>query len=197
AIAGAYLGWRSHARAIVLAMTTVGALGFVLSLGPDGVRPIYAAVYNVVFGFSVIRAPARFAVLVMFALCVLAAVAMRSVRRRYAWPLMAVVAFELMYVPPTLVAAPPRHTDVGEWLAREPGPGAVAVLPLDLDVGSTPPMVQSLEHRRPIVNGYSGQQPAFYRPLVESINAFPSNEALLALRDSTVRFVVTPAPIAA
>ena len=197
AIAGAYTSWRSDARAIVLAMLGVGVAGFILSLGPDGLRPIYAVVYNVVFGFSVIRAPARFSVLVMFALCVLGALAMRRVPARHAWLLIGAVAIELIYIPPTLVAAPSLHTDVGGWLAREPGPGAVAVLPLGLDVDSTPAMVQSLEHRRPLVNGYSGQQPAFYRPLVESINTFPSNESLLALRDSTVRFVVTPAPIAA
>jgi hypothetical protein len=73
----------------------------------------------------------------------------------------------------------------------------VAILPLELDIGSTPAMVQSLEHRRPIVNGYSGQRPSFYGPLVEALNTFPSTDALLALRESGVRFVVTPAPIAA
>ena len=57
-------------------------------------------------------------------------------------------------------------------------------------------MVQSLEHRRRIVNGYSGQRPSFYGPLVEALNTFPSAEALLALHDSGVRFVVTPAPVA-
>ena len=76
------------------------------------------------------------------------------------------------------------------------GPGAVAILPLDLDIASTPAMVQSLEHRRPIVNGYSGQRPSFYEPLVDALNTFPSGDALLALRDSGVRFVVTPTPIA-
>ena len=77
---------------------------------------------------------------------------------------------------------------------REPGTGAVAILPLGLDIDSTPAMVQSLEHRRPIVNGYSGQRPAFYGPLVDAINTFPSADALAALHDSGVRFVVTPAP---
>jgi hypothetical protein len=57
-------------------------------------------------------------------------------------------------------------------------------------------MLQSLEHHRPIVNGYSGQRPAFYRPLVEAIDTFPSADALAALHDSRVRFVVTSAPVA-
>ena len=106
-----------------------------------------------------------------------------------------VLVLEWLHVPLTL-AAPPLRTDVGQWLARAPEPGAVAILPLDLDIASTPAMVQSLEHRRPIVNGYSGQRPSFYGPLVDALNTFPSGDALLALRDSGVRFVVTPAPVA-
>ena len=35
-------------------------------------------------------------------------------------------------------------------------------LPLTIDIENTPFMVQSLEHGRPIVNGYSGQRPAFF-----------------------------------
>src|SRR6185295_17946476 len=63
------------------------------------------------------------------------------------------------------------------------------------DTDATPAMVQSLEHRRPLVNGYSGQRPDFYRPLAETINTFPSRDALAALHDARVRFVVTPGPI--
>jgi hypothetical protein len=85
---------------------------------------------------------------------------------------------------------------VGQWLARASEPGAVAILPLDTDIASTPAMVQSLEYRRPIVNGYSGQRPSFYKALVDALNTFPSGDSLLALRDSGVRFVVTPAPVA-
>jgi Protein of unknown function (DUF3108) len=102
---------------------------------------------------------------------------------------------ELLHVPRSLVPAPSQHTDLGEWLSREPGPGAVAFLPLDRDVESTPAMVQSLEHRRPIVNGYSGQRPAFYGPFADEINTFPSPDALATLHDSRVRFVVTPKPL--
>ena len=212
AVAGAWLGWRSDARPTVIAMLAVAALGFVLSLGPDGIRPLYAALHRFVFGFGVIRAPARFSVLVMFGLCVLAAVAIRELSRPrrpqrrmsheghegHSVVSVVIVAalLELLHLPPNLVPAPSLHTDVGQWLAREPGTGAVAILPLGLDIESTPAMVQSLEHHRPIVNGYSGQRPAFYRPLVEAIDTFPSADALAALHDSRVRFVVTSAPVA-
>jgi hypothetical protein len=211
AVAGVWLGWRSDARAMVVTMVAIGALGFLLSLGPDGVRPLYAAAHRFVFGFAVIRAPARFSVLVIFALSVLAAIAVRELRApRLPLPgrvgphglsvsvigvLIAAGILELLHVPTALVAAPSQHTALGEWLAREPGAGAVAFLPLDRDVESTPAMVQSLEHRRPIVNGYSGQRPAFYGPFADEINTFPGPDALATLHDSRVRFVVTPKPL--
>ena len=242
AIAGAWLGWRADTRPTVLAMIAIAALGFVLSLGPDGIRPLYAAFHRFVFGFQAIRAPARFSVLVLFGVCTLAAIGWRelSVRAHGVWPLrtqrrinhesheehegqiakkdswfgcsnlrvlrdlrgyrgfvlFALAALEWVHVPPSLAPAPPLHTDIGQWLKGAPEPGAVAILPLDLDIASTPAMVQSLEHRRPIVNGYSGQRPSFYGPLVDALNTFPSGDALLALRESGVRFVVTPSPVA-
>ena len=227
AIAGAWLGWRSDSRPIVLTMLAIAILGFVLSLGPDGIRPLYAAFHRFIFGFQAIRAPARFSVVVLFALCTLAAIGwrelsprahgvlplghkdevnhkgheehtrvLRDLRGCVLFVLFALAALEWLHVPISLAAAPPLRTDVGQWLAAAPEPGAVAILPLDADIASTLAMVQSLEYRRPIVNGYSGQRPSFYRPLVDALNTFPSGDALLALRDSRVRFVVTPAPIA-
>jgi hypothetical protein len=210
AIAGAWLGWRSDAKATVLAMIALVAFGFVFSLGPDGARAIYAGFHRFVFGFAAIRAPARFSVLVMFGVSVLAALGVRELsaprraaaasesphlRLSVARVLIAVAILEWLHLPPPLVAAPALQTDVGQWLAGEPGPGAVAVLPLGLDIDATPAMVQSLEHRRPIVNGYSGQRPSFYGPLVEAINTFPSMDALAALHDARVRFVVAPTPL--
>lgn len=195
ALVGAWRGWKGDARPTVLAMAAVIVFGFVLSLGPDGARALYAAFHRFVFGFSAIRAPARFGVLVMFGLCVLAALGIRSLPRRFVLAALVAAALEWLHVPAALAAAPSLHTDVGQWLAREPAPGAVAVLPLGLDTDATPAMVQSLEHRRPIVNGYSGQRPDFYRPLAEAIDTFPAREALAALHDARVRFVVTPKPL--
>ncbi|HTI43383.1 MAG TPA: DUF3108 domain-containing protein [Vicinamibacterales bacterium] len=193
---GAWTGWRRDAKATVLAMAAICVVGFVLSLGPDGARTIYAALHRFVFGFAAIRAPARFAVLVLFGLSVLAALGVRALPRRDALPAVAAVLIECLYVPQALTIAPPLQTNVGQWLAHEPAQGPVAVLPIGLDADATPAMVQSLEHRRPIVNGYSGQRPDFYRPLAETINTFPSRESLIALHDLRVRFVVTREPIA-
>ena len=112
--------------------------------------------------------------------------------------MVAVVLLGLEYVnaPLDLAAAPPRRTAVGQWLAGEPTPGAVVHLPLGDDIENTPVMVQSLEHHRPIVNGYSGQRPAFFSALVENLADFPSPDALAAVRELDVRFVVAPSLVA-
>jgi hypothetical protein len=198
AVAGVVRGRRGDSRPLVSAMLTVGTLAFVLSLGPDGFRDLYSLLQRYLFGFQAIRAPARFAVLVMFALTTLAALglrelsAMRPRTRPYAYGIVFLAAVEWLNVPMPLAAAPPRHTAVGDWLRREPGPGPVVYLPLPLDVASTPAMVQSLEHRRPLINGYSGQRPEFYNALADSLATFPSDESLLALNETGARFVVTP-----
>jgi hypothetical protein len=104
--------------------------------------------------------------------------------------------FEFVNVPLPLAAAPPRRTAVGDWLKHASGPGAVVHLPLTMDIENTVDMVQSLEHWRPIVNGYSGQRPAFYSAIVEALSDMPSADAFLTLKELGVRFVVSATPLA-
>jgi hypothetical protein len=200
ALAGFWLGRRSGNRPVVWAMAALAGAGFTFSLGPDGVRWLYAAAYHHVFGFQSLRAPARFGVLVIAALSVLAAQAMASLPRHWRRGALALVPAALLlaeYVAAPLPydQRPPRTTAVGQWLARATGPGAVVHLPLTLDERNTPPMVQSLEHWRPIVNGHSGQRPPFFTALVDVLSGFPSAEALWTLRDFDVRFIVTATPV--
>jgi hypothetical protein len=203
---------RTDARAPVLSSIALVGVGVLLSFGPEGWRAFYAALHDNVYGFQAIRAPARFAVLAMLGMVTLAALGMRSLTARPAArslrspgrraPAVAAalalggLSLEYVNAPLPLAAAPPLRTDVGQWLAREPTPGAVVHLPLTGDVENTPYMVQSLEHGRPIVNGYSGQRPAFFSSLVDNLADLPSPTAFAALRDVEVRFVVSPAPIA-
>ncbi len=197
---------RAGSAPLGLAMAALVALGFVLSLGPEGVKPLYATLFRVVFGFHAIRAPARFAVLVTFGLSTLAALGARELTRaaraapphRHWLPVACAVAMAIEYAnaPIPYAAAPPRRTPAGQWLARAPEPGAVLYLPLDLDAGNTPYMVQSLEHRRPIVNGYSGQRPGFFSSLVDALSPLPDAESLWTLHELEVRFLVSGAPLA-
>ena len=202
AVVGVRAGWRSDGRPLVVAMCLVGLTGVVLSLGPDGARWVYSTLHRFVFGFQAIRAPARFSVLAIFALAVLGALGWRElssrahgigrVLPRALATILIVAAFsEWVHLPTALAEAPLRHTEVGEWLRTAPGTGAVAVLPLGIDIESTPAMVQSLEHRRRLINGYSGQRPDFYPALVDVMSTFPSDQSLVTLHDRDVQYVVT------
>jgi len=207
AILGFVTSIRRDARPLAATAAALAIAGFILSLGPEGFRTIYAALHDNLFGFQAIRVPARFAVVAMLGVVLLGALGMRAV---LAWlqrarpslvtlapfVLIALIGAEYVNAPLPLAAAPPLTTPVGQWLAHEPTPGAVVHLPLGSDFENTPFMVQSLEHGRPIVNGYSGQRPAFFSALVDNLAAFPSADALVALYDLDVRFVVSPAPVA-
>jgi len=242
ALFGVVAGWRSDARPLVLTGAALAVVGLLLSFGPN-LPPLYAWLYDAVYGFQAIRAPARFTVVGMLGLAMLAAVGMRRLarerphgpggpplrsdetvgirpladeradrtegpllharrgglsdppaiwRRLLPFGVIALMALEYVNAPLPLVAAPPRQTPVGQWLAHEPTQGAVLHLPLTLDIDNTPFMVQSLEHWRPIVNGYSGQRPAFFPALVDALTTLPSPDALATLKELDVRFVVGP-----
>jgi hypothetical protein len=51
-------------------------------------------------------------------------------------------------------------------------------------------MLQSLEHRRAIVNGYSGFRPPFFEALLDTVNRVPSPQALVTLHELGVEFIV-------
>jgi hypothetical protein len=172
--------------------------GVVLSLGPEGIRPLYAWLAEHVFGFQAIRAPARFAIVAMLGVCVLAGVGVARAGLKTSVVLALTVAMCLEYAnaPLAFVAAPPASTPVGRWLAVADGPGAVLYLPLTLDRENSLFMVQSLEHGRPIVNGYSGQRPSFYTSLVDALTDPVSVDARATLKELDVRFVVSPGPLA-
>jgi hypothetical protein len=209
---------RSDARALAWSAFALVAAGLVLSFGPEGIRSLYAALHDNVFGFQAIRAPARFAVVAVLGLCLLAALGVRALQV-VVFPavtpptadargmsqrapalvgavLIAGLCLEYVNAPLPLAAAPPSRTEVGQWLAAEPTPGAVLHLPIAVDIDNTPFMVQSLEHGRPIVNGYSGQRPSYYASLVENLADLPSPDAFALLRELDVRFVVSPIAVA-
>ncbi len=203
ALWGLWTGWRSDQRALVVTAAALVVTGLWLSFGPDGPLGLYRDLATHAFGFEAIRAPARFAVVAMLGLALLAAVglkqALHSVAagdmvRHDAFAAVVVGALLLEYAnaPLAFVGAPVTDTAVGRWLRDTPEPGAVAYLPVGLDRENTPSMVEALQHGRPIVNGYSGQRPASYTGIVESLATLPGAEGRAMLRELGVRFVVSP-----
>ena len=213
AMVGLWRQARTDSRPLAWSAGALVVTGVVLSLGPEGFRALYAALHDNVFGFQAIRSPARFSVIAVLGLSLLAALAVRGpsagghtaarrgsglLPRVRPWPslLVAVLCLEYLNVPLALAPAPALRTDIGQWLAAEATPGAVLYLPIAIDIENTPFMVQSLEHGRPIVNGYSGQRPSYYASLVESLADLPSPDAFVALHELGVRFVVSPSDVA-
>ncbi len=204
ALAAAALLWRRQRGAAFWALAAGGA--WLLSLGPllhvggratftaFGVTiPLpYLALYNWVPGFSVMRVPARFAVLASLALAVLAgytltAIADRWGRRSFIMSTMMVVlmAAEFLVLPYPLAAAG-YHIPFYEQVAREPGRFALLELPLR-------PMSDYLAyqtvHGKPLVYGYLSRQPP--DPFVEG------TPVLHYLLNSTPPDSLTPAAVAA
>ena len=195
---------RRETRSWALAAAAIAGLGLSLSLGPERARLLYALVDRVVFGFQAIRAPARFAVLVLFGLASLAALGVRQLVHRdvRAGRLVTATIIGLLAIeyanalPIRYVPLPRLDTSTGRWLRDAPGPGAVLYWPLVLDPGqNTTVMLESLQHGRPIVNGYSGQRPAYFQALTETLSHFPDAESVSALHTLGVRFVVTRQPV--
>lgn len=186
------------ARKTAMVYLMVAIAGVVLSLGPNGIRPLYAGLYQLLPGMHAIRAPARFSVLALCASAVLAAMAVRAWETRgwRAAPLLmacALLAICLEYASGTIPfpRAPALTSEAGAWLAARPGSGAVICLPMGFETMNTGCMLQSLEHGRPIVNGYSGVRPPFFAAVVDAMSRMPSAESLLTLRGLGVEYIVS------
>lgn len=204
AMAGVALGWRSDRRPLVVTALVLVVAGVWLSLGPEGPLGLYAWLATKVSAFDAIRAPARFGVVAMLGAGLLAAVAVARLtssmtprtRRLSTMVVASLMMVEYVNAGIPWAPAPATSTSVGRWLRDAPAPGPVVYLPIGFDRENTPYMVEALEHGRPIVNGYSGQRPAFYSAVVEALSALPDVEGLAMLDELGVRYVVAQDPIA-
>ncbi|MFN8602865.1 MAG: hypothetical protein U0842_20560 [Candidatus Binatia bacterium] len=205
----------ANARSQRRALWTMAATGVLLSTGPYLTLPggttvptPYLLLYRIVPGFSAIRGPRRFFILVLAALSALLAHAF--VRWTRALPPAARGALALVLVLGCAVAAAPHpspvlRANVGadtppvyRWLAQQPGDGAVLEIPgsaIDGDlVGNlrnAEYMLASTTHWRPILNGFSGYEPPSSSFLTAAIRRLPDPRALDALVKSVdVRWIV-------
>ena len=184
-------------KRIAMVYAVLALVGFVLSLGPNGIRTLYAALYGTLVGMSAIRASARFAVLTILGVAMLAALAVRALELRAprvgrfaGVTAFALIALEFCNGAIAFPAPPALTTAAGRWLRDQPGSGAVVCTPITPFAGNTPCMLQALEHRRAIVNGYSGFRPPFFEALLDTVNRLPSPQALVTLHELGVEFIV-------
>ena len=195
--------WRPGRTAVVYGWGAVCAV--VLSFGTN--TPAYGLVLETIPPLEGLRAPARFAMLTMLAISVLAALGMarvcRSLREdasRARWLASAVTGVVLVVMVGEYASRfgplhpwPLRAPMYANWLATQPD-GVVLELPAP--VGHALPLYDAewsflaTFHRHPVVNGYSGYFPTPYLDLLGALDGFPSDESLWALGKRDVRYVV-------
>jgi hypothetical protein len=182
------------------AVLFTGAVAMALSFGPSSSGWAPFDLLASLPGMSLMRAPARFALLVMLALALLAAVGARSLRRRGAIGGTAIAVLSVAIVLESYVvdlpggaAAPLPTPAVYSALATLPA-GALVSLPIywrapdafrDADY-----LLFSTTHWRPMVNGYGRQVPPTHEALYDALATFPSAEAVSAMRTNRVRYVI-------
>ena len=167
---------------------TIAARGRVVASGT-----LYAVLYSWVPGFDALRVPARFAMVVAFALAVLAGIGVATIRstnarRRVALIASFVIVAETLAVPIPLNTNDVHYKVVGlgplsdslfpapavyGFIARLPGDAAVLELPLGEPAFDVRYMFYSIGHWKPLVNGYSGGAPASYAALIGTLQDLP------------------------
>jgi hypothetical protein len=191
-------------RRVWFLLAVVGVAGLVslgLNLHLFGWQP-YSVVRAVVPGFSRLRSPFRFSLLLQVGVLLLAAVGVdRLVRRPGAGKaaavfLVLVALAEVAGGGTGLAPVPPESSSWSRYLDRQPGTAAVAMIPFAPGPHvaqfepTTEAMLLTLPTGKPLVNGYSGFFPASYTTLSNQVEDFPDDDSLPALYDAGVRWVV-------
>lgn len=168
----------------------------------------YLLFYEYLPGFSSIRGPRRFFIVVLAGLAALAGHAFaRWTRRSPAWfqvgaGLVVAVACAVAAAP---TPAPVLQAHLGEnaapvyqWLEQQADGGAVLEIPTSSIEGdfvgakrNARYMLTSTLHWKPLVNGYSGYEPATTTFLTTAIRKLPDGDALQFLVDAVdVRWII-------
>jgi hypothetical protein len=187
---------RSRERETALIYGSLAAIACWASFGPA------AGLYRLLFQlptFSFLRAPARFGLVVVFGLSVLAAIALRHLfdvmpqwRRTLVAGLACAAAIaDVTVIPIRWYRAPVFPAPYAE-LARRPR-APVAEFPFYGERIAFPLHAQymlfSTSHWLPLVNGYSDVIPLDFRQAAAVLDSFPSNDAFKVLAQHRVRYV--------
>lgn len=183
-------------REVALLYGSIGALAFWASFGPKA--GLYAVLFKIpVFAF--LRAPVRFGIVVVFALAVLAGLALAVLLARYSTRTRALVTAalvamgigELNILPFPWERALPLASSYATLatlprapLAEFPFYGERHTFPLH-----TQYMAFSAAHWMPMLNGYSDHIPLEFREDARILASFPSRESFNVLRRRRIRYM--------
>jgi hypothetical protein len=185
-----------QSRRVLLCYLLIFAFGFLISLGPR--TPFHPFLYDHVVFFRGLRALARFGLLPLFSLSVLAAAGAswlfseRGLRR----PRLAAAGIALFFIaestalPYELSPWKDEPPEVYRWLGgREAKPGPIVELPFKII--DTHYMFWARHHGfRPMLNGDSGFVPVSHYWIKEALTRFPSPDSVALLRRLKVRYVL-------
>jgi hypothetical protein len=176
----------------------VAGFGFWASLGPAG--GLYSVLHAVVPGVNGLRVPARFSILVFFALSVLAGRGVRWLEEKLPRAKRFVLVLALLPLAETIGtdvpfrSAPVAPPGSEPYLAAEPDASPVLHLPMPFEreriSENAVYMLWSTAHFRPMANGYSGFTPPSFYELAEALSTFPDDPSVELLRSRGVERVV-------
>ncbi len=183
----------------------IAIVALALSLGPMGGFGPYDLLTRVP-GLALFRAPARFALLVLLAVAMLAAFGSAAVwtalerkkGARLRRGLVAVVSLAMLFewwpMTGTIPKAETRPVPIIYRAFEHLPPGAIVSLP---DYATRPEwyvradyLLYAAVHRRPIVNGYGRSDPPEYASIIEQLSTFPSSTSAELARALRVRYFV-------
>jgi hypothetical protein len=194
-----FLSQRGFFVLALLAAAWLSLGPFPQSLGrPVDIAAPYRLLFEYVPGFDGVRAPARYGMIVICMLSVLAVYGAATIARARIgrWALTGAAVFALLegtQIPFTVngitplrdfntpegrLYRPARAPAIYHELARQPSGSIVIELPLgqpDFDLRA---MYYSVVHWRPVVNGYSGYAPPHYSQMIGALSEVPRHPDL-------------------
>jgi hypothetical protein len=186
---------------LAAAVLIAGGVALGLSFGPTSTGLSPFDLLSRVPGLSLLRAPARFALLVVLAVALLSALGVSRLRDQFGrrTPVVAAALLFVFFLESFVVAFPagkPQRIEVPapyRLLARLPR-GAVLSLPTyratQEAFRETDYLLFSTAHWNPIVNGFGRQEPPDHASRMDVLAGFPSSESIALMRRLGIRYVV-------
>jgi hypothetical protein len=188
-------GMSATLREVAILYGALGAIACWASFGPGA--GLYTVLYRTIPPFVLMRAPARFGIVVTLALAVLAGISVRALLLRTARPnmigvmLAVVTAAELAF--PLRFREVPTVSPAYKMLATLPV-GPVIELPFYSNgremFGHARYMMNSTAHWMPLINGYSDYIPPDFIEAAPVLKFFPSRDAFRVLAEKRTRYAV-------
>lgn len=173
------------------------AVAWDASLGTSG--RVYPLLRAWLPPFRGLRAPARFAMLVLLGLSVLAAFGLARVAQRFpgrhlvAVAAASLVVLEYSTAPLPTQGIPSTPPPVYEWLRAQPRQVTLELpvpLPNALPLHDTFYMYAQTWHWQPLVNGYSGYYTQDYINLLTALRSFPDEQSSRAMERAGIQRVI-------